>query len=424
MRNKTKSFIYGVIAILIGLAFIPLALEIILRFLPVFSGMPVNREASIYSFIPNTTIQRSMHWNLTGARKRQVNNVGFISDQQYEKTSNRSNQKPLIAIIGDSYIEGMHVDYSQTVEANMVKSCGNDARIYSFGAQFAPLSQYLSWASYVGEEYSPKLMVINIVGNDFDESLLSYQLNANNGGVPGMHFFDFSKTPPELVALSFKSEGLVTRMLRHSALAQYLVRNVGVVNIWREYQNRHLTNQSQLIQSADPKPLINQKAGLEQGAVKSHASSDVANNHHQTGKSLSEFVGNAKRFYSPEKLAQSQKAVDLFLDLLPKLAKLPAQSIVLSVDAERPQIYTDAGKKDLDSFFSVMRMYFMKQARTKGFVVVDLRPAMIEQFENTGEHFEFVNDNHWNAAGHQLLANQLLQVPPISALCVGQNKLH
>ena len=409
MNSKLKSFLFGLIAVLIGLALVPLALELILRFLPVFSGMPVNRDSAIYSFVPNTTIQRSMHWNMTGARKRQVNNMGYISDQRYELASSGASPKPLIAIIGDSYIEGMHVDYAQTTEANILKNCGTHARVYSFGAQFAPLSQYLSWASYVGETFAPKAMVVNIVGNDFDESLLSHQISSNGGGVPGMQFFDFSKTPPELVKLPFKPEGLITRILRHSALAQYLVRNVGIVNLWKDYRQHLVTPQlSQLVSS---------NSTLNASELSQNSSTTTPEAAVENREPASDFVGNAKRSYTSDKLDLSKRAVDEFLQRLPKLAKLPPKSIVLSVDAERPQIYTSKGRQDLDSFFSVMRAYFLKQARAQGFEVVDLRPVMISQFDRTGERFEFVDDNHWNAVGHRLLASQLLMDPAIRSLC-------
>lgn len=406
MSSKVKSFLFGVITAFIGLALIPLTLEIALRFFPVFSGMPVNRESPVYSFIPYTTIQRSNHWNMTGARKRQVNNLGFISDQHYQVDIS-ANAKPLIAIIGDSYIEAMQVDYANTTEANIVKRCADGARVYSFGAQFAPLSQYLSWVQYVGNTFAPQVMVINIVGNDFDESLLSYQRSSNGGGVPGMQFFEWTQDRVELVVVPFKPEGVITRMLRHSALAQYLVRNVGVVNLWKDYRQRLLAPPQEKGVAAqvqvDAKPQAGSNTIVSPIEPESH----------------SEYVGNAKRIYDAQKLRDSQKAVNEFLRRLPQVAQLPPKSIVLSVDAERPQIYTPKGRLDTDSFFSVMRAYFIQQARAQGFVVLDLRPAMMAQFDRTGERFEFPDDNHWNAAGHQLLASQLLRTPAISALCQG-----
>ena len=411
MSSKVKSLLFSVIAVLLGLALIPLTLEIALRFFPVFSGMPVNRESAIYSFIPNTTIQRSNHWDMTGARKRQVNNVGFISDQAYipaaKSSDGNQSLKPLIAIIGDSYIEAMQVDYANTTEANLLKNCSEHARVYSFGAQFAPLSQYLSWVDYASKTFTPKAMVINIVGNDFDESLLSYQLSSNGGGVPGMQFFELTQDASDLVVVPFKSEGVITRLLRHSVLAQYLVRNVGVVNLWKDYRQQLLAPSQGKSISTEMKSDDKSDTSLT-GVVSSIAQDPY-----------SEYVGNAKRIYDAQKLQDSQKAVDEFLRRLPQLANLPPKSIVLSVDAERPQIYTPKGRQDVDSFFSVMRAYFIKQARAQGFEVLDLRPAMIAQFDRTGERFEFADDNHWNAAGHQLLASQLLRTPAISALCLG-----
>jgi hypothetical protein len=411
MNSKVKSLFFSLIAVMMGFFVVLLVLEITLRFFPVFSGMPVNRESAIYSFIPNTTIQRSNHWDMTGARKRQVNNVGFISDQAYiaAAQSNNGNQSPksLIAIIGDSYIEAMQVDYANTTEANLLKNCYEHARVYSFGAQFAPLSQYLSWVDYASKTFAPKAMVINIVGNDFDESLLSYQLSSNGGGVPGMQFFELTQDTSDLVIVPFKSEGVITRLLRHSVLAQYLVRNVGVVNLWKDYRQ-------QLLAPSQGKSISKEmKSDNKSDTSLTGVVSPIAQEPH------SEYVGNAKRIYDAQKLQDSQKAVDEFLRRLPQLANLPPKSIVLSVDAERPQIYTLKGRQDVDSFFSVMRAYFIKQARAQGFEVLDLRPAMIAQFDRTGERFEFSDDNHWNAAGHQLLASQLLRTPAISALCLG-----
>jgi hypothetical protein len=42
---------------------------------------------------------------------------------------------------------------------------------------------------------------------------------------------------------------------------------------------------------------------------------------------------------------------------------------------------------------------------------------MIEQFKLTGEYFEFTDDNHWNAIGHRLLAQEIYQLQAIKNLC-------
>jgi len=420
--NQLRKFAGNALLLGLGLLAIPLVLEIVLRFFPVFSGMPVNRTSAVYSFIPNVTIQRSSHWDMRNARKRQVNNAGFISDQSYDREA----QTPLIAMVGDSYIEAMQVDYVDTAEAQLSANCSQHARVYSFGAQFAPLSQYLSWAQYISQTYRPKIMVVNIVGNDFDESLLSHQIAFNQGGVPGMQFYDFSNDVPRLVTVPFKPESWITQALRHSVLAQYLVRNLGIVNLANDYRNYLHSLVMSHQQSQSPSPSHSEKQ--KNTAVNSHEwfvaepatqspSKSLAGADPVIKKPTSEYVGNAKRAYSIEKLQLSKKAVDAFLNDLPKVTHLPVDSIILVVDAERPLIYTDEGQQDLNSFFSVMRSYLIERAKILGFTVVDLRPAMIEQFRRDGKHFEFVDDNHWNAIGHRLMAQSLLEVSGIQALC-------
>jgi hypothetical protein len=286
------------------------------------------------------------------------------------------------------------------------------------------LSQYLSWAQYIGKTYHPKIMVVNIVGNDFDESLISHQILTNNGGVPGMQFYDFSNNTSRLVSVPFKQEGWLTKALRHSVLAQYLVRNVGIVNLFNDYRG-----QSTAWNGAHSQPKKNTNIPKEDTASTSQKTSIAAVKvedinsgaqsvrHETISGVLSEYVGNAKRAYTPEKLDLSKKAVDAFLNDLPSAAQLPASSIVLSVDAERPLIYSDVGRQDLSSFFSVMRRYFIERAKSQGFIVLDLRPAMIQQFQLTGKYFEFTDDNHWNAAGHRLLAQEIYQLQGIKSLC-------
>jgi len=112
--SRVKRIFLNVFIVCLGLVLIPIVLEIGLRFFPVFSGMPVNRNGDVYSFIPNVTIQRSSNWNMSNARKRQVNNAGFLSDQTYSSTD----QTPLIAIVGDSYIAAMQVHSVDTAEAS------------------------------------------------------------------------------------------------------------------------------------------------------------------------------------------------------------------------------------------------------------------------------------------------------------------
>ena len=88
-----------------------------------------------------------------------------------------------MAIVGDSYIEAAMVPSDETAAARLGRAVGDKGRVYSFGASGAALSQYLAYAKYVKEVFRPDGLVVTVVGNDFDESLLRYKR------APGFHYF-------------------------------------------------------------------------------------------------------------------------------------------------------------------------------------------------------------------------------------------
>jgi hypothetical protein len=64
--------------------------------------------------------------------------------------------------------------YARTFYGRLAKKLAGQLRVYSFGALGAPPSQYLIWARHDVREYGARAVVINLVGNDVDESYKSY----------------------------------------------------------------------------------------------------------------------------------------------------------------------------------------------------------------------------------------------------------
>lgn len=62
------------------------------------------------------------------------------------------------------------VPYEQTLHARLAAAAQDKFRVYSFAASGAPLSQYLIYARHAIDEWGAEALVINVVGNDFDES--------------------------------------------------------------------------------------------------------------------------------------------------------------------------------------------------------------------------------------------------------------
>jgi hypothetical protein len=67
------------------------------------------------------------------------------------------------------------VHYPDTLQGRLAKNLESELRVYSFAAAGAPLSQYLIWARHAVKECGAATLIINVVGNDFDESLAMYK---------------------------------------------------------------------------------------------------------------------------------------------------------------------------------------------------------------------------------------------------------
>ena len=77
--------------------------EVVLRFLPVSSGMltmPVTASDPVLHFTPNRDNVYSRDWDLALANRVHVNNAGFVNDQDYHK----DDAIPLLAVVGDSVL--------------------------------------------------------------------------------------------------------------------------------------------------------------------------------------------------------------------------------------------------------------------------------------------------------------------------------
>ena len=109
-------------------------------------------------------------------------------------------------------------------------------------------------------------------------------------------------------------------------------------------------------------------------------------------------------------------------DYEPEDASPPARSglaperIVLVVDGLRRAIYEpELAEAARASYFGGMRDYLMDRARANGYEVVDMHPLQERSFAERGTRFEFPTDNHWNADGHGLAADAVLE----TSLCRG-----
>lgn len=349
-----RTRVLALLSIALGLLLPLLAAEAVLRLLPVRTGLrtlPVNPANPVRRFEPNREFVFSRDWNFDGVNRGRTNNLGFINDQDYDSTA----RSPLLAVIGDSYVEAPMVPYAETIHGRLARCTEGQGRVYSFGASGVPMSEYLGEADYARARFHPNAISVIVVGNDFDRSLQQYT------GARGQHVFRRDSTGLVLHLVNYRP-GPWRRLIRHSALARYVVLNLaGGVDA-----------ALQILRGNPPRP---------------------------------SYVGNTEASASPERLRDSRAAVDEFLAELPARAGLPPGHIIILVDAIRPQIYDpDSLRATAGLFVDVMRRYLLERARAAGFDVIDMQEQFIRRYAQDSTHFEFPSDNHWNGAGHEVAA--------------------
>ena len=350
-----KQFLKNILLTTVSLGLVLVLLEVVLRFFPVNAGLrtqPVNHASPVIHFEPDRTSTWSRFADFSMRNTVHANNYGFINDQDYAPSATL----PLVAVIGDSYVEAAMVPYAQTLQGRLAADLKDRYRVYSFGVSGAPLSQYLAFAEFARETFRPGKMVFVIIANDYDESLLRYKNS------PGLHYFRETGDGLVLERVDY-APSLLRRLVRQSRLCMYLINNLQAQNAIR--------------------PLFASKP--------------------------ERYVGQTSADAGRERVSLSKQGVDAFFRLLPQYAGLPPEDIVLAVDALRPELYS--GEEDgsaRDSYAAIMRNYFLGKARELGYPAIDMTVPFRQDYAEHGQRFEFPRDGHWNGRGHGVAARSVL----------------
>ncbi|MFH1079611.1 MAG: hypothetical protein V1766_05035 [Pseudomonadota bacterium] len=290
------------------------------------------------------------------------NNYGFISTIDYDPSSNI----PLTAVIGDSTIEAAMVEQNSTAVAVLNAEFQNERRFYAFAASGAQLSSYIAYAKYAKKEFRPDRYVFLLIGNDFDESLASYGVEA------GSHYF-VEDAAGGLTLKRFDYEvGLLKKILRKSALFMYINMNLQVGPRLRIIWSR----------------LPDAVSGREP-----------------------EYVGQTNARVDSRRAADSKRAVDAFFEMLEDSCGVPRKDILIGIDGMRPQLYDSVNLRKADgSFFSYMRKYVLFKARALGHPSIDMQSVFEQDYAANRLFFEYPqhNDGHWNERAHELFARQIV----------------
>ena len=329
-----------------------LALEVVFRTLVPASDEPYAfYDAADELLRYDATRHRDGVYTVGGlARQRSrwhVNNRGWPSAIDYLPREQR--RLPLVAIIGDSFVEALNVDPDRSVAARLRERLAGRYDVYSFGMSGAPLSQYLQEARYVRRHFQPEVLVFVLVHNDFHESFRPLSVHD--------HFLHvreagdrFAEEDPEPYRPS-----AILRLVARSALVRYVVLNLKADTIRKAWFRARAGQPG-------PEP---RKARAE----------------------IPPAVQGATAFLIERILRECAGAHVLFV-----------------VDGPRREIYarTVAGS-DGERY----NRFLHAECDRLGCPILDMTDTFRASYERDRRRFETSYDYHWDAHGHEVVAGAL-----------------
>jgi hypothetical protein len=214
-------------------------------------------------------------------------------------------------------------------------------------------------ARHAVRDYGARAVVINVVGNvignDFDESHADYSTRAgfwiyapDADGQLRLKLFDYRPSP-------------VQSVLRRSALARYLLLNVGLIHYRRERLISMWSSAGEPV-PANPAPI-------------------------------------------EKRVRDSRAVIEAFFRDLRDQVGLPPDRVLFTLEGFR---YPEAAKAREGSYHDQVRQAFREFAASRGYDVVDLDPLFFARYQRSRERFERAYDHHWTGVGHEIAAEAVM----------------
>lgn len=370
MGGRISNALIGTGVAVAALAATAILLEIALRFFPVVDALhtePVTAANPLVRAVPDRAYTYSADWDFKNARVRRANNAGFFSEDNYVTEPGR----PLVAVIGDSFVEALQVAAGQAFVARLARQQGFDGSVYAFAKSGAPLSQYVAWLRYVCETYEPDAAIITVVGNDIDESY--FPLRPRDGFY---HYRDGPDGRRQLVLSEYRV-GPLRALAYRSSLARYLFFNLNLTATVRRLRLQWFAAANAAEHAATPSTVT------------------------------AEFVGNTAAKADPERLAASRRVIARFIaDISAEC--VARDKLAILIDGLRGAIYDPSALASAErSYWGLMRRELIAAAGDADIAVGDLQTPFVESYERDGERFEFPFDGHWSIKGHEVVAGAL-----------------
>lgn len=187
-----------------------LATELALRILPVSTASLTGYHVDpmIVTAPPRHRWWVSTGWDLRNARQLTANNLGFVADQDFVPGSQA------LVLVGDSYVEASMLEPADRPAAQLSRRLPGHRPVYALGGPGSSLLDYVERVRFARERLGLRDFVVMMEPGDVRQSL------CGSGNVHAA-CLDAQTLQPRIETLPGPSAA--KRVLRHSALAQYLV---------------------------------------------------------------------------------------------------------------------------------------------------------------------------------------------------------
>lgn len=195
--------------ILLGILVALIAVEILLRFLPVSTSTETDYyiTSSIITYPAHHEFVLATGWNLSNAHHHRSNNYGFLTRRDFLPNANA------VALIGDSYVEANMLREDDRLGMQLENKLGENRPVYAFGGPGSSLLDYAERAHFAQKHLGVRDFVFIINNADVRETL------CGSGNIHGSCL-----DPVTFIVRSeaqLKKVSLAKMVLRKSALAQY-----------------------------------------------------------------------------------------------------------------------------------------------------------------------------------------------------------
>jgi lysophospholipase L1-like esterase len=359
--HRLKNFAVNVGLIAVSLAIGLLLCELVVfRFILLASDVPANAFGNdLVRYMPN---QLGV-WRVKNeiAAPYAINAQGWNSGAG-DYVLPRAPGVSRIAVVGDSFVEALHVPNDRSIAERLAMELGRDGMrpdVYRFAVSGAPLSQYLHMIEREVLSYRPDWIVVVLVHNDFDESFQFVQ---------GRYTSSFLKlrvkdsTIAEIPPTPWRAD--LNEWLRHTATVRFL---------YYRWRVRLESIRSLLLPAA--------RAGQER------------------------YEANVEVEPVLRELPTIRLTTDYVLARLARLQQREGTRVLIAIDGVRAVIYSGR----TSDILTLNRLTGELAAR-HGLSFVDLHAVFNADWAAHHRRFEFESDYHWNEYGHAVVARAIARV--------------